>query len=151
MARENWVNYGIFFVGVVLIVGSLAVGIGGLRYEFQHVSSTDETTTWDRPLFEYDQLSDDEQRIVDDAIRGERFVFDRQDRIPGIGGAGLGTRELIVVKRDTYHVFTFQAIFVSTTPAGMGAIGLALGGVLTVAEAIRRTHFPHVHYPWQSG
>lgn len=53
-------NFGILFVGLMLIVGSFAVGIGGFRHEFEHVSSTDEPTNWDRPLFEYDKLSDDE-------------------------------------------------------------------------------------------
>lgn len=78
-------------------------------------------------------------------------MFERQDQIPGIGGASLAQRELMVQKGDTYHVFAFQTIFVSSTPAGTGAIGLALGGVLSVFEAIRRTHFPRVTYPWQSG
>jgi hypothetical protein len=34
MAESEWVHYAMFFLGVLLVVGSVGVGIGALQYEF---------------------------------------------------------------------------------------------------------------------
>jgi hypothetical protein len=150
MVRKKWIHYALFLLGVFLLIGSIAVGIGGFRYEFVYESSTKSPGDWDRPLYEYDQLQVNEQRVIDGAINGERYVFNSQPSIPGTGGSSLGGQEMMVLKQDTYYIFSHQTIFVSTTPAGLAAIAFALSGFVAIIEAVRRHHFPHKHYPWQS-
>lgn len=151
MACAKWVNYGLFFLGVFLLIGSLVVGIGALKYEFVYVSSMENPTDWNRPLYNYEELPATEQRIVDGAINGNRYVFDRQGPIPGGKMSSLGTQELMVAKEGTYHIFTHQITFVPTETAGLAAIALAFAGLISVIEAIRRHHFPYKQYPWQAG
>jgi hypothetical protein len=150
MVRKKWIHYGLVLLGVFLLVGSLAVGIGGFRYEFTYESSTENPADWDRPLYEYDQLPANEQQVIDSAINGQRYVFNSQLSIPGARGSSLGGKEMMVLKQDTYYIFSHQTIFVSTTPAGLAAIALAFSGLVAIIEAIRRHHFPHRQYPWQS-
>ena len=153
MAGSDWLHCAMFFLGVLLVVGSVGVGIGALQYEFQYESETAEPDDWDRPLYQYEELSDHERRIVDRARSGERFVFEDGSSVPGPAQSSLGSQELGVYypDEDTYYVFTHQIIFVPTEPAGIAAIAMLLAGVGLIAEAIRRHHFPHRDVLWRAG
>jgi hypothetical protein len=153
MAESEWVHYAMFFLGVLLVVGSVGVGIGALQYEFQHESETAEPDDWDRPLYQYEELSDDERRIVDRARSGERFVFEDGSSVPGEERSSLGSQQLMVYypDEDTYYVFTHQIIFVPTEPVGVGAIAMLLAGVGLIGDSIRRHHFPQRDVLWRTG
>lgn len=153
MASSDWVHYAMFFLGLLLIAGSLGVGIGALHYEFQYDSKTAEPEDWDRPLYQYEELPEDERRVVDRAKSGERFVFEDGGSVPGRASSSLAERELMVYypDEDAYYVFTHQLIFVPTDPAGVAAIATFLAGVGLSGDAIRRHHFPHRDALWWTG
>jgi hypothetical protein len=55
MAGSDWLHYAMVFLDVLLVVGSVGVGIGALQYEFQYESETAEPDDWDRPLYQYER------------------------------------------------------------------------------------------------
>lgn len=140
-----------FFLGVLLVTSSIGVGVGALHYKFYFDSKVDNPDDWDTPLYEYQRLSDDEQRVVNQAINGKEFVFSSSEPIPGRGESSLGKQEMMVVYSDKegYYIFEKQIIFVSTKPAGYTAITMAITGIALIGDAIRRHHFPHRNLFWQ--
>jgi len=150
MARERWVNYGLFFLGVFLVAGGIVVGFGALQYEFSHVSTSEAApSVAERPL-EYETLTPEEQRVVDGAISGKQYEFDRNGPLPGYPHSSFTAQKIAVQKGETYHVFTHKIAFDETGPRGLLAIVLVLSGPVAVIESIRRHHFPQVGYPWQA-
>lgn len=151
MPRYNWNHYTTFFLGTLLIVGSIGVGIGALHYEFQFDSKTAEPDDWDSPLYQYQELPDEEQRVVDRAKNGEQFVFENSGHVPGQEESSFANQELMVYysDQDMYYMFTHQIIFVPTEPAGITAIGMCLAGLGLIGDAIRRHHFPHRDVLWR--
>lgn len=149
MTRATLVNYGLVFLGAFLVVGGVAVGFGALRYEFVLVSATEEPSDWSRPVYDYEDLPASEQRTVDGAIDGNRYVFDRSRPVPGAEKSTLRPQEILIRRGDTYYVFAHRLVFVATEPAGLASIAAVLAGLAAVGEAIRRENFPHKRYPWQ--
>lgn len=150
MSRPKWMNYGLVFLGAFLVFGGIAVGLGALHYEFVLVSAAETPPESADFVYDYGELPADEQRVVDGAIEGERYVFDRTGPVPGAEKSTLRAQEMTVRKGETYYVFTHEIIFVSTEPMGLAAFALVLTGLFSVGEAIRSEEFPHRRYPWQS-
>lgn len=130
-------NYLLFFVGVFLVAASLSVGIGAVHYEFELQSSHDSYQPG-LELVEYGDLNANHQERVRQTVRDERIVVEDPADVPARRG------EMQVRYRDTYYVFRGGQVFRWHLPAGLASIGLAVGGVGLVVEAVRAHHFPHV-------
>lgn len=118
-------------VGVCLLAGAFALGVGAIRFEFVYVGET--TTPADAAwMIDYSDLTATDQALVDNAMDGTRYVTENFGALPGPGKGDLA------VNRDgTWHLFARNTIFVATTPLGLAALGSALLGVLFIGLAIR--------------
>lgn len=84
MARVSWVHFGMVLLGVVLIIGSLFLGIVATEYEITHEGSTENMTKVldeidQYGMTRYEELSAEGQRIVDGTIDGTQYRFDTGD------------------------------------------------------------------------
>ncbi|MFC4551676.1 MULTISPECIES: hypothetical protein [Halorussus] len=138
-------NFLLFFAGVLLLVGALAVGIGALEYEV--VSEGTVTTVPQQrgfgsepvPVVRYEELSAHDRRVVDRAIAGDRVVIRDAADLPGLRPR----KGRLGVRRDgRLYLLNRHLFFNWRTPFAAGAASLALVGLGAVAESIRREHFP---------
>ncbi|PSP45383.1 hypothetical protein BRC69_06375 [Halobacteriales archaeon QH_6_66_25] len=58
-----------------------------------------------------------------------------------IGGWG---STIIVTQGETYHLLTRETVYRWTSPFGLLGVLLVVGGVVLIAETVRRRHFSHV-------
>ncbi len=150
MKRSKWVNYGLFFLGVFLIVGGAVASIGAFDHQFALDSSAKSQPSSGQHVFHYKNLNENQKHVVDGAIGGKQYTLDTATAIPGIGQSLTGEK-VTVVKGDTYYTFSHEAYFAATKPPGLAVIGLVLGGIVAIIEGVRRQHFPHRRLPWQVG
>lgn len=149
-----------FLVGVFVLLGAFALGIGAFEYEVVSLGEverapdgtrfvgnespegfTDETIV----LTRYENLSARDQRVVDRAIAGERFVFRRPGRLPG----KYTTKGRFAVQRDgDIYLLNRHLFFNWRTPFGIGSLVLGTVGLAIVSESVRRRHFPHRSVVW---
>lgn len=143
-------NFLLFFAGVLLLVGALAVGIGAFEYEV--VSEGTVTTVPQQqgfgsepiPVVRYEELSVRDRRVVDRVIAGERIVFRNAANLPGLRPR----KGKLGVRRDGHLYLINRHLFFNwRTPFAAGAVSLALAGLGAVAESIRREHFPDRRFP----
>lgn len=140
--ESHWKHFAVFLLGFLLILSSIGVGLGAVKFEFVLIGTPEEPSEQHPPLMLYEDLPPDEQRIVRDTIAGDRYVSATEEPIPGPGTVQLGG-EMLLYYQDEYYLFARQPFYVTTSPAGLGGIALALGGLLLMGEAIRRNHFPN--------
>ncbi|WP_276300475.1 hypothetical protein [Halorussus lipolyticus] len=138
-------HFGLFFVGIFLLTGALVVGVGALEYEVASLGTAEEIPEDTQSLVSFGDLSERDQRTVDRAIAGEKIVVRDPRDLPG----PRKTKGKFAVKRggETYLV-TRRIFFNWRTTFGLAAIGMLVGGVVTLSEAIRRHHFPHRSVVW---
>lgn len=148
-SRRKWIHYGLFVLGVFMLVGGMVLGVFALQYEFTRGSTAEGADVTGTPIYDYGTLTPQEQRVTDGAIDGKRYVFESSEPIPGGSVPGLRAKEIVVETGDTRHVFTQRITFPETEPKGLATIALVVGGLLAMVEAIRRHHFPQ-SLPWQA-
>jgi len=138
-------HFGLFFVGIFLLTGALVVGVGAFEYEVASLGTTDAIPEDTESLVSYGDLSERDRGTVDRAIAGERLVFRDPTDLPG----PKKTKGKLAVQRDgETYLLTRRIFFNWRTDFGLAAIGMTLGGVVAVSEAIRRHHFPHRSVVW---
>ena len=130
--------YGLFFLGVFMLVAAFMLTFPALRYTLQEGTTGAPT---DGDGIPYDVLTDQEQRVIDGALDGREYVFETSQPLPGTTNLALDPTQLEVSKNGTAHTFTYQSVFPATEPMGLAVIGLAVGGLLAIVESIRRHHF----------
>jgi hypothetical protein len=122
------------FLGVFLGMSVVLAGVAG----FFALHDTDWRYSYDRPEQQwegdhttgtsyYDQLSSDEQRVVDRAIGGETFRFETEDPVP----------PKVVKKNGTYHVFDRHTVFDFLDPGTSGPALVSLAGGAVVVLSVR--------------
>ncbi|WP_435362172.1 ABC transporter ATP-binding protein [Haloarchaeobius sp. DFWS5] len=134
-SRRKRIQYGLFFLGVFMLVASIALFLPALQYEFQQDS--DGVADGQR-VNEYETLTPQEQRIVDGALDGKKYVLETSEPLPGTAQFALEPKHMKVNKQGTVHTFAYQNTFPATEPVGLAVIGLAIGGLLAMGEAARR-------------
>lgn len=149
-----------FLVGVALLLGALALGIGALEYEVVSLGEVEKPpdgtrfVTRESPqgfedgtivIVQYDSLPERDQRVVDRVIAGERAVFRESGDLPG-KYAKKG--EFAVYRDGTTYLLNRHLFFNWRTPFGLGSLALGVAGLATVSESIRRRHFPHRPVYW---
>jgi hypothetical protein len=148
-SRRKWLHYGLSALGLFAFVGGVVLGVVALEYEFAHEQAASGSSVGNEQVYDYGTLTEAEQRAVDDAIDGERQVFEDSTPLPGGTTPTLGAKEVTVKKGGTYHAFTARPVFPTTDPAGLATIALVLGGLLAMTDLIRRRHFSKA-MPWQT-
>lgn len=149
-----------FLVGVFVLLGAFALGIGAFEYEVVSLGEVErppdgtQFVARERPegfsdeiivLTSYENLSARDQRIVDRAVAGERFVFRRPGRLPG----RYPTKGRFAVRRDgDIYLLNRHLFFNPRTPFGVGSLVLGVVGSATVSESVRRRHFPDRPVYW---
>ncbi|UPV73600.1 ABC transporter ATP-binding protein [Halorussus limi] len=144
-SRRKRIHYGLFIFGVFMVVAGVVMFFPAVQYEFQQNTSVDAEG---QHVNQYDLLTPQEQRVVDGALSGETYVLETSKPIPGTTRIPLQPEHVKVNKQGTTYTFTYRLIFPATEPKGMATIALAVGGLLAMAEAVRRHHFPK-SLPWQ--
>ncbi|NHN58001.1 MULTISPECIES: hypothetical protein [Halorussus] len=138
-------NVALFFAGVFLLTGALVVGVGALEYEVTSLGTTAAVPEDAKSFVAYDALSSRDKRTVDRALAGERLVFRDPTDLPG----PRTTRGKLAVERDgDIHLVSRRVFFNWRTPYGVAALALALVGIASVSESVRRNHFPHRPVYW---
>lgn len=149
-----------FLVGVFLLLGALALGIGAFEYEVVSLGEVEKPpdgtrfVTHESPqgfedetivLVRYDSLSDRDQRIVDRVLSGERLVFRESGNLPG----KYAKKGRFAVQRDgTTYLVNRHLFFNWRSPFAWGSVALGFAGLATVSESIRRRHFPYRSVVW---
>lgn len=149
-SKRKVLHYGLFFLGIFLLIGALALFLPALQFEFQQGASGEVQRGSGDPVLEYEYLTPQEQRIVDGALDGDTYVLETSQPLPGAPGYAFQPKQMQVNKRGTTYTFIYHTVFPTRSPLGMATIGLAVSGLLAMAEAIRRHHFPN-SLPWQTG
>ena len=145
-SRRKRIHYWLFILGVFMLAAGVVMFFPAIQYEFQQNTSADAEG---QHVNQYELLSPQEQRIVDGALDGKTTVLETSKPLPGTAQIPLQPEHVKVNKQGTTHTFTYRLIFPATEPKGMATIGLAVGGLLAMAEAVRRHHFPK-SLPWQT-
>jgi len=130
--------YGLFFLGAFMLAAAVMLTFPAIQFAFQ-ADGSGGTPGGDGLAYEH--LTEQEQRVVDGAIEGERYVLEDSQPLPGTPGYPLGTEEVQVNKNGTVHTFTYRIVFPATEPMGLTVLGLAAGGAVAIVESIRRHHF----------
>ncbi|MFC4549512.1 MULTISPECIES: ABC transporter ATP-binding protein [Halorussus] len=145
-SRRKRIHYGLFIVGVFTLVAGVVMFIPAIQYEFQQDASA---YAEGEHVNRYESLTPQERRIVDGALDGKTYVLETSEPLPGTAKIPLQPQHVKVKIQGTTHTFTYRLIFPATVPKGMATIGLAVGGLLMMGEAVRRHHFPK-SLPWQT-
>lgn len=145
-SRRKRIHYGLFMLGVFMLIAGAVLFIPALQYEFTQGASGD--VVGER-VYEYEMLTPQEQRIVDGALNGETYVLETSEPIPGTSTLALQPKNVRVNRQGTTHTFTYRAVFPAKEPKGLATIALVVGGLLAMVEAVRRHHFPG-SLPWQT-
>jgi hypothetical protein len=130
--------YGLFFVGAFMLAAAVMLAFPAIQFAFQTDGSGG--TAGDGG-YSYEYLTEDEQRVVDAAIDGDRVILEDSQPLPGTPGYPLGTDEVRVNKNGTVHTFTYRIVFPATEPMGLAVLALTGGGLVAVVESVRRHHF----------
>lgn len=130
-------SFGVFLVGVCLVVASVVVGISAIHYEFVHTDTHDIAPDEMGELVHYEDLSSREQRLVRGAIEGTRYTFPTPGPMPH-GGTVASSGTLTVHYEDRYYRFARRPFFNYETTTGLLALALAVTGLLVVIGAIAR-------------
>lgn len=139
----NWSSFLTFYIGVMLLFGTFATGIGALEYEVVASGPIDYTPTeWNGfeesqvPSHKYERLSGRGKQAVGAALAGERLVFRAPGNMPTPNHEGD-----FVVRRggDRYHVEENLFFNYETKFAGASA-GFALLGLCFVRKAVQWEH-----------
>ncbi|WP_137283463.1 hypothetical protein [Halorussus salinisoli] len=139
----NWSSFLAFYVAVMLLFGSFATGIGALEYEVTAEGPIDHTPTeWNGfedaevTSYQYQDLSERDQRIVDRAIAGSRLVF----RAPGDLPTNLDKGNF-VVRRNGHRYLVRESLFFNYETKFAAASGtLGFAGLLVFRIALRHEH-----------
>lgn len=136
--RRQQVYTALFFLGAFMLAAAILLAFPTLQFEFQEGASG--SASGQRAL-EYEYLTAQEQQVVDGALDGETYVLETSQPLPGTPGYSLDPEQIQVTKNGTTHTFTYQMVFPTTEPMGLAVIGLVVGGVVAIVEAVRRRHF----------
>lgn len=142
MMKRNWVHFGMAIAGLTFIVIGIASGVAAFEYVILHEESAEDegdvSEEMDRyGMTQYEELSAEQQQIVDGAIEGGQISFDTDDTEAIAWGDGR-----VVSSDDQYHVISRETTINWTSTAGLLAFSLGIGGTLLTIEAIRRHHYP---------
>lgn len=142
MGSRDWLHFGVFLVGFCVLLVGIFGAIAATEYEITHQWSTDDQMEVSDELgyfapVEYEELSAEERRIVDDTLDGEELRFDS-----GHDAASRWGNERVVEVDGRYHYITRDTAVDWSSPLGLIAFVLLAGGFLTMGEAVRRHHFP---------
>lgn len=142
---SDTLHFALFFVGIALLSAALVVGVGAFEYEVASLGTADEIPDDVEALVAYGDLSERDRQTVDRAIAGERIVVRNPTDLPG----PRKTKGKLAVRRggETYLV-TRRVFFNWRTTFGAAAVGMLVGGLAAISEAIRRHHFPHRSVVW---
>lgn len=143
MERLSWIHFGMFLLGLFLLLGSVFAGLVATEYAIAHETTTEDAMEVSGEInrygvTDYDDLSTEEQQIVDGAVAGETYRFETDDDI-----AARWDSARVVRQGDHYHYIPRQRVIDWGSPAGIASIVLALAGLALIGEPIRRHHFPH--------
>lgn len=133
----------LFVLGAFMVAAAVVLTFPTIQYEFQQGA----TGAPSGEHVEYEYLTPQEQGVVDGALNGTTYVLETSQPLPGTPSYELEPTQLEVTKDGTTHTFTYRIVFPATEPMGMTVIGLAVGGLLAMVEAVRRRHFPNA-LPW---
>lgn len=146
-ARRKRLYWGLFLLGVFLLVAAGVLAFPALQYEFRQGEPGEVQQVTTGPVLEYEHLTPEEQRVVDGALDGETYVLDTSEPLPGDPEYSFEPRQLQVSKQGTTHTFIYETVFPAKSPLGMVTIALAVSGLLAIAESARRNYFPN-SLPW---
>ena len=139
----HWSTFLAFYVGVLVLFGAFATGIGALEYEVTATGPIDYTPTeWNGfeetevSSYRYQTLSARDRRIVDRAISGTRFVFRAPGDLPTTDDKGN-----FVVRRNGERYLVEENLFFNyETPFAGASAGLGLAGLGVFRVLLRREH-----------
>lgn len=146
-ARRKRLYWGLFFLGIVLLMAAVVLFFPALEYEFRE-GEPGEVDQVETATMEYEHLTPQEQRVVDGAIEGETYTLEDSSPLPGTPQFSFQPRQLQVTKDGTTHTFIYEAVFPVTSLLGFATIALAVSGLVAIFEAVRRHDFQHA-WPWQ--
>lgn len=144
MVRQSAIHYLMIFMALGMILAGVFSILLTAEYEIAHKTTTEDLTEIEDEFaeygaFEYESLSAEQRAMVDGAIGGERYRVDTGNET--IGGWG---STIIVTQGETYHLLTRETVYRWTSPFGLLGVLLVVGGVVLIAETVRRRHFSHV-------
>jgi hypothetical protein len=142
-ARRKRLYYGLFFLGAFMLAAAVVLTFPALQFGFEQGAAGEPSGE----QVEYEYLTPQEQRVVDGALNGTTYELETSQPLPGAPNYAFEPTQIEVTKQGTTHTFTYWIIFPETEPMGMTVLGLAVGGLLAMAEAVRRYHFPD-SLPW---
>lgn len=124
-------NFALLFVGVIVIFAGATVWIATLDHDHKYFYETAHDE-WPRyaegDLAYYEDLSDEDRRIVDGARNGTAYRFEERAPVPPE-----------VIKKDgTYYEFEHNRIIDWGKPATAGSTLLSATGAAIALFAIRR-------------
>ncbi|MGN8213378.1 MULTISPECIES: hypothetical protein [Halococcus] len=126
----------LFFAGIVALTTAVVVGLAAFRYEFvlrEVVASPPPSGHF----AVYADFPPAEQRLIEGAIDGNRYVFQGQAKLPKTPTIPY-TGQLTVRYDGQSYLFNRRMFFAAGTRAGVATIALVVGGLLSVAIAVRR-------------
>lgn len=134
--KRSLLNFAVFFVGVCILMGGVVFWIGVTDYDqhYYYETTHDEFPSNKGELGYYDQLTAEQQRIVDGALNGETYTFSEENQTP----------PPLVRKGDSYHEFASFRTFDWTDPLMVAATLTIAAGFLVTLEGIRREQFPNM-------
>lgn len=138
-------RYALFFVGVFLLTGAMVVGVGALEYEVTLLETADEAPKDAEAFAQYDDLSDGDRQMVDQALAGERVVVRSSEELPGDPKR---RGKLAVSHEGRYYVLSRRVFFNWRNSFGMVSLVAGFAGLAAISESIRRHHFPHRSVFW---
>lgn len=143
MMDQGWVHFGILLIGLVFIIAGIFSGIVAAEYVIFHEKSAENAENVSEanskyPEVEYEEISEEQQQIVDGVTEGKRYRFDDNDTKAIAWGTGR-----VVYQDGQYHVILRETTINWKSTPGFLALALGIGGILLIIEAIRRHHFPH--------
>ena len=143
----NTRHFLLFVVGVFLLTGAVIVGVGAFEYEVVSLGTVETIPEDTQDMVDYRDLSGRDRVTVGRAIAGERFVFRDPSDLPGPSKR----KGKLAVNRDgETYLLTRRVFFNWRTRFGLASVSMALVGVASVFESIRREHFPHRSpVPWR--
>lgn len=129
-------RYLLFYIGIAFLTGAVVLGIAALRYEFL-LRTTAESAPMQSHFASYGAFSAAEQRMIQGAIDGQRYVFAARGKLPSVPRIPY-VGQLTVRYDGRFYTFKRGLFFDIRTRASVAAIGSTVVGVVSVGTAVRR-------------
>jgi hypothetical protein len=129
---------------IIALIVSLPLAMTAAQYEFvlkteltqaEYAENVNQVAPDISERVEYEELTPEEQAKVDRAINGERLYFHTYENVPRMQTPDTG--DLLVIKDDTYYVFSRGRTFAWRTPPGAATVGMLASAVIAFIKLFR--------------